>query len=315
MNKSMYFLRNYGVYYTALCLLDSLYIKILKKTNKKVMRSRSKWVKDYLNRSYAEAVVGYYRKHNENIGKEKITKDCPLWVCWWQGVDKMPELAKVCVKRIREKACGHPVKLIDKDNIGQYLTFPKGIIETIGRGGYSIANFTDWVRAALLFQYGGIWLDATTWLAEDIDFVIDPQSTFFTVHHGMYADWHVCKGKWTIGYLACGKGNPVMGFVSDVLFRYLQNEDYCMYYLVTDCIISLAYDNVDVIRDEIDNVPLCNTAIFKMQKELDEIFNESIFAYNGDNAISKLSYKGKHKEKAEDGKLTNYGYIVSYGRY
>ena len=83
-----------------------------------------------------------------------------------------------------------------------------------------------------------------------------------------------------------------------------------MYYLLTDCILSLGYDEVRAIRSEIDSAEISNCSLLEMQKKMNEVYDQNLFQMNGDNVINKLSYKGSLHEKTPDGRLTNYGYLI-----
>lgn len=43
---------------------------------------------------------------------ENIDATSPIWVCWWQGKENMPDIVKACYNSIQKHACNHPVILI-----------------------------------------------------------------------------------------------------------------------------------------------------------------------------------------------------------
>ena len=45
----------------------------------------------------------------------------PIWVMWWQGENKMPEVVKICYASILKNAGSHPVNLITNCNYEKYL--------------------------------------------------------------------------------------------------------------------------------------------------------------------------------------------------
>lgn len=59
-----------------------------------------------------------------------LPENAPVWVCWWQGESSMPEIVQICYQSLR-KHTSHPIHLITKDSIGQYLQLPDFIEEKV----------------------------------------------------------------------------------------------------------------------------------------------------------------------------------------
>ncbi len=305
--RGIYFLKNYGVKYVLVSAIDSIAFRYFKNLGHIIMPVRAGMVKKYLKKTYQEVFDKYCRSQKMRGGV--IPEEAPIWICWWQGIGDMPPIAKACLRSIETHKGNHPIRFIDKNNVGRYIDVPDSFIQKAERGHYTIANFTDWLRTSLLYRYGGIWLDITTWINADIDDIIQDR-TFFTIQHGLFHSWHVCRGKWMVGYFACAAGDAVMGFVSQMLYRYMEKEEYCMYYLLTDCVLSLGYDEIKAVRREIDAVGKCCSGLFEMQQKMNLEYQPELFRMNGDNAVNKLSYKGKLRKHTQDRKLTNYGYLI-----
>ena len=55
----------------------------------------------------------------------------PVWVCWWQGVEKMPDVVKACYNRVNEvfNTSISEVVLITAENFEKYISVPLYIIE------------------------------------------------------------------------------------------------------------------------------------------------------------------------------------------
>jgi mannosyltransferase OCH1-like enzyme len=84
-----------------------------------------------------------------------------IWVMWWQGVNNAPALVKKCVNILKQKSPDYEVTFLDKDNYHEYVQIPMYITDKFNGGGISIANYSDVIRMALLYQYGGYWIDST----------------------------------------------------------------------------------------------------------------------------------------------------------
>ncbi len=94
--------------------------------------------------------------------------DYKIWVFWWQGIENMPPVVKLCFDSLRIHAGNIPIYVVTKKNFREYVSFPSFIIEKFQKGNFSITHFSDILRFALLSQYGGLWLDATIFVSEDL---------------------------------------------------------------------------------------------------------------------------------------------------
>ena len=104
----------------------------------------------------------------------------PIWIYWDNLPGKtMPEYIKLCIETIK-KNCGSyfEVKLVNSSNVRSYLpsihrNYNK--LKLIGEPETSAKNIsirTAYIRAKLLYEYGGIWMDADTILLKDLSFLL-----------------------------------------------------------------------------------------------------------------------------------------------
>lgn len=59
--------------------------------------------------------------------------------------------------------------LITKDNFSYYINLPNFIMKKFNNGNISIQQFSDIIRVYLMYNYGGIWLDATILIKDKLD--------------------------------------------------------------------------------------------------------------------------------------------------
>lgn len=59
---------------------------------------------------------------------EPITETSPIWTCWWQGENAMPDIVKACYNAMHRFSDGHPVILITEKNYKDYVNIPDYII-------------------------------------------------------------------------------------------------------------------------------------------------------------------------------------------
>ena len=84
-----------------------------------------------------------------------------VWVCWFQGMDKAPDLVKVCYKSLKNNLTDREIILITNDNMCEYVEFPDYILDKWKKGQITNTHMTDLLRLELLIKYGGMWIDST----------------------------------------------------------------------------------------------------------------------------------------------------------
>lgn len=72
--------------------------------------------------SIGETVKKY--KSVVNTESAPIPDDCPIWIMWWQGEDKMPPIVKCCYNSVLRNKGKHPVYLLSENSYRQYIEIP-----------------------------------------------------------------------------------------------------------------------------------------------------------------------------------------------
>jgi hypothetical protein len=93
-----------------------------------------------------------------------------LWVYWElkPGASKPPDYISLCLKIMKNKSYLFNLVLLDNHNIYDYLPDLRRDINNL-----PIALKTDYIRVALLYKYGGLWLDADTIVMSNLQPIID----------------------------------------------------------------------------------------------------------------------------------------------
>ena len=112
----------------------------------------------------------YKNNISESVFDHNINRKIPVWVCWWQGYDNMPELCKLCYNRLRKMLPENSeLLLITLDNYENYVNIPKYIKEKFTKGYISMTAFSDVLRNYLIKENGGFWIDSTIFVSSAID--------------------------------------------------------------------------------------------------------------------------------------------------
>lgn len=247
--------------------------------------------------------------HSSLAKSGQITATSPIWICWWQGKDSMPDIAKACYNSVLIHADNHPVILITGDNYQDYVTLPDCILRKWKTGKITLTHLSDILRMLLLEAHGGIWMDSTVLLpGKNIGDFINPSEVFWSCHH-LPIYYNISRGGWTGFFWACGKGNPLPAFISDMFLKYWQRHNRLIEYLLIDYMFAIARANVPAIHQMIEEVPI--TVMGPLGKCLNQEYTEERweeFCTNYD--FHKLTYKGSLNLRTPEGKKTFYAHIL-----
>lgn len=168
---------------------------------------------------------------------------------------------------------------------------------------------SDILRMLLLRTYGGIWMDSTVLLpCKDINEFINPSWKFWSCHH-LPIYHNISKGGWTGFFLACGKGNPLPAFISDMFSKYWQVHDKLIEYLLIDYTFAIARANIPAIHQMVEDVPI--TVMGPLGKCLNQEYTEERWnEFCTDYDFHKLTYKIPLSLQTPEGKKTFYGHII-----
>lgn len=271
---------------------------ILKKYERFKYKSIIKWL-DARYGCEAEKIIRVGTDHN------KIHKNAPIWIFWWQGENSMPPIVKSCYKSVLKNAEEHPVVLITKDNVENYVDICPYIYRKVKNKEITLTHFSDILRENLLFQHGGIWMDATIYMTAPF------KNTMYTYEYytikGAFNEWD-----WTGFFQAAGKGNIFTKVVCYLFDCYWKEHNCLISYLLIDCFLSVARLHSSEIDKMIKCLPQKNSNVFILNDYyLDKAFDTTVMQEICKKTnLHKLSYKFEHKDY-ENGKITFWKHLVS----
>lgn len=142
-----------------------------------------------------------------------------IWVCWLQGIEQAPDIVKKCYKRLTalEK---HRIIVITNDNFEDYVNIPEYILDKYNKGIISPTHFSDILRATLLYQHGGLWLDATIYLTSAIPPDIWAEKLFAFRWDNSLVPWD----SFSSHFLRAHAGDIVLGSVLKGLWEYWEKN-------------------------------------------------------------------------------------------
>lgn len=232
----------------------------------------------------------------------------PIWVCWFQGEEQMPEVIRLCFASVRRMACGRQVILITKDNIGEYVRIPDTVESKRQKGELSLTHYADYLRILLLKEYGGLWIDASIYVTRPIDFK-PSDGELYTVRLHSKSDAFVSGCRWTVGLLGVSPGSHLFNSLELLMRRYIEVHDRFIDFFLFDYLIALLYHSAGDIKNMIDAVPYNNEDFYKLEKLANQPFDDGVWLQlSGSQMFHRLSWKSDYA-KSVDGSETFYGFL------
>lgn len=247
----------------------------------------------------------YFIDAEEKMVPSDVEKNSEyIWVFWWQGLDSMPKIVRACYESICFHSNGHKVVLVTKENFRDYTNIDENILNLLENNKISLTAFSDVLRFNLLYNNGGLWMDSTLYVTEDIpDYCFDKMFTV-GIDDRKYHD--SVNGSYSI-FLFGGFNNKVINFIDEFYKIYFKNNDKVNYYFTTDVALNYCYkNNIDGFRDYVDNFsfnsePYLNSLI--------KIINDN-FSDKKMNEIKGRFYKLSYKVKFDENKDSFYNHLV-----
>lgn len=269
----------------------------------KIVQKKHKFVLDYLKEAYSyridqykeiEAVVNLPEKHY-------------IWVMWWQGEEKAPDLVKMCINSIRKNANGAEVVVINKNNYKDYADIPEYIIDKHQRGIISFAQLSDIMRVFLISKHGGLWLDSTIYVSQPI-----PESIFskplYSLHTSLKETPFIQNDRIHCFVLGGTPGSKPFMFEKDFLSDYWREQDVIVDYYLLDYSIMLQYFELSDVKAMIDGLDYTSEGLYDLVGVLDKPYDKATLdKILADNLFSKLVWNQKHAKKSI---YTNYQYLL-----
>ncbi len=251
---------------------------------------------------------------------EKQSEQINVWIFWWQGLENAPELVKKCIDLMKKNfnSENYSIKIITQDNIKEFCNFPEYIYKKVENKSITLTHFSDLIRANLLYSYGGLWIDSTVLVLENVEEDIFKNVNFFTIKYVEQSD-KIVNSRWTGFFLYSKKGYNLFKFMNDFFLNYWEKNDYLIEYLLIDFVIALFYEKNEEFRKDLDSIPVNNSHIWCLLRELNKPFIEDDWnKFTIDTKFFKLSYKTSINKgnlmESLNGNKTYWGHIKCFFR-
>ncbi len=299
--------------YAHLCL--KLDVAFLKNRSTAEIDAAAKNKHDYVLQLIQEIcpdTIEKYRDYVPSAALHEPQEDLKVWSLWWQGEENADKLFRMCIDSAR-KQTGQEVIVLDSKNYSNYFQIPDYILDKYNRGMINPAHLCDFMVMSIMAEQGGFFTGATVYCSQPIPEEI-MKAPFYVCKAETKRTFFMSRSRW-VGYLMAGRKDfPLFSFARDFLSEYWSKMNYIVDYLLLDYIFELAYQMMPCVKEMIDSVPDNNLLRNELIGCLGEPYDEEKFKRftDGDTMFYKLSWKFGNKDtQTPDGKLTNYGYMLS----
>lgn len=296
-------LPKFGFFIAITNMLWPIIAKFPKSIGNAVMKRKHESVFRFIRKTLANDVQTDYK---ESEVKHDFPSP-PIWVCWLQGEELMPDLCKICMESLRNHAGNHPVIIITANNFMDYCYIPQYIISEYKNGIIKPAHFADIIRTCLLYENGGLWIDATIFVKKDL-----PEDIFESQYYSIKfpnIGFYITECKWSNYFLSAKPHSSWYGYVRKCFFTYLQKESLFVDYFMMDYLMRMAYDTDELIRKDVEMIPFNNEDVLYASKLLSlPVDEEKKSVLDGSTYLFKLSWRLKPQEQVY-GKQTVWSYL------
>ena len=269
---------------------------------------------DFVLKLRKEAQIDELSNENREVST-KIPKI--IWTMWQQGEDQMPETVRASMKTIKDfaKRNGCEFHLLTDKNLIDFIDIPADIIEKYKRKELVAANYSDIIRFSLLYQYGGIWMDATLFVSPHAT-VEMIEGDFFSLNHPpVYPEQMertIGDFKWSGFFIAGQKGGSHFKHIRDLYIYYVRKYPIFIHYLMVDYFILSEYTLNSEFRLLVDQLPVIEPAekMWFLRDKANDIFDDDIWTeVLKTTPIMKTTYKINPEELIPQ----SYLYKLFYG--
>ncbi len=241
-------------------------------------------------------------KSDTNLEHEK---NDVVWFCWLQGMERAPELVKVCLASQQRWVKNKRFVVITTENYHDYVSLPADIVRKHDKGIIPDAHYTDLIRLELLIKYGGTWIDSTV-LCTSSDYpdrIMDCDLFMF-----QYRSKETGFSGISNWFISAYSQNKLLMILRDMLLQYWRDYDCVIDYYVFHLFFGMIAEK---FPEEIEMMPKMNSMraiqmALWLEKPYDSQKMEQFLAMS---SFHKLDYR-KDGRFTKDKKPTFYSYII-----
>ena len=194
-----------------------------------------------------------------------------IWWCWLQGEDQAPALCQACLASLQRELPDYEIRIVDYDNLKDYIEIPDYILEKHRKGIIGGAHFADIVRTMLLVKHGGAWIDSSVYCTGYRMPLLD-EPLFVFQNWKFNQPYASVLSNWLI---AAGKEHPILCAMQALLLDYWRHTDEVIDYYIYHLFFHLATERYPELWKAVPRYS--NIPPHVLQFELFEPYSEERF--------------------------------------
>jgi len=280
--------------------------------DKKIRRIlKGNWAKFYL-RKY---VRGKYKNYTPPQPSLLSEGDTVIWQYWESKDGTVPPLVQACLNSVERYRGKFNRILLTPQNVKDYVDIPEIFWDLKEKGIIKTAFFSDILRTCLLIQHGGIWIDSTVLLTEELPSYIT-NADLFVFQNDLKID---LDGLNMASYfIASKKDNKILKETLSALIQYWKENRFLVNYFTFLHTFTMVTQASKENKELFSNVPFFSfLPVQQFQSELLEQFSEERWdEIKKISGIHKLTHKQSVLTKKKNFDITGTFYehvIKEYG--
>ena len=208
--------------------------------------------------------------------KKQLT-EIPIWFCLFSASDSMTDAEKLCYQRLQRMAPEHAhVHLLTLKNISEYIDLPPLIIDRYQSRKLNLNCLQDYVRAAILSAYGGLWIDPCVFVLNKIQQQI-LTAELYSVKTAETDLRAASLGRWSTSVLSVRKNHAAICFVRDAILYWWDRFDRPIDEAQFDFFLSTAVLALPQVRFIMDTVKPSNPDFYAFGSLLNQPFDGQVY--------------------------------------
>lgn len=227
-----------------------------------------------------------------------------IFSIWFQSENEAPPLVKACFRRLR-LFYGEKVKILDSVSLKEVLNLPEYIWEKWEKGIITNAHFSDICRIELLYQYGGMWFDATDYMTSPVpDWIIELDLFMFASGNTITPTTLVQSC-----FIRARQKNPLLGAWRQFIFEYWKNENRLLDYFLLHYMLRYMVENNKNIAALFIEMPIIDqdSTHVLWYKHRDDKYSPQLYTNaTKDSFFQKTNFKMKSALKPISGSIAEH---------
>ena len=192
-----------------------------------------------------------------NAENPNIIPNKNIFVYWNTGIENAPLIVQKCYQQLQKFIPnGWELITLSDKNIQEYIRMPNFLKEMLLNNNIYVAHYSDILRTALLYFYGGIWIDSTCFLTQQIPKGILEDELFMFSIRDIIPYSPILFENW---FIKANRHHYVIGrMLENVLYYFKSHKNPKAIYFVYFYIMSSLYQHDTKAKAMMDDISYCS---------------------------------------------------------